>query len=156
MNQLHSRLFSLIIACLLRSLLPELLPEGTAKTLVKFLCGIAVAVTLLSPLTDARFSLPEDLPYFREEAAFAAEEGESLARESRMAVIKSACEAYILDKGAPEDPGILLDLDISSEPPHVPVSARIRGSLSPEEKETLQRLLTEDFSIPKEAQMWMP
>ena len=156
MNELRMWIFSLIIACLLRSLLPELLPEGTTKSLVKFLCGIAVTMTLLSPLTDARFSLPEDLPYFREEAAFAAEEGETLARESQMAVIKSACESYILDKGSPEDPGILLDLDISPEPPHMPVSARIQGTLSPEEKVTLQRILTEDFSIPKEAQMWMP
>lgn len=156
MNELRMWLFSLISACLLRSLLPELLPEGTAKTLVRFLCGIAVTLTLLSPLDSARFELPEDIPYFREEAAFAAEEGEALARESQVAVIKSACEAYILDKGDLEDSGILLELDIHPEPPHVPVSARIRGTLSPEEKQTLQRILTEDFSIPKEAQTWMP
>ena len=156
MNELRMWLFSLIVACLLRSLLPELLPEGGTKTLVKSVCGIAVILALLSPLASSSLSLSGDIPYFREEAAFAAEEGESLARESRMAVIKSACEAYILDKGSLEESGILLDLDISPEPPHVPVSARIRGSFSPEEKETLQRILTEDFSIPKEAQTWMP
>lgn len=156
MNELRLWLFSLMAACLLRSLLPELLPEGAVKTIVKFVCGIAVTITLLSPLGSTSFDFPEDIPYFREEAAFAAEEGETLARESRMAVIKSACEAYILDKGDLEDSGILLELDICPEPPHMPVSARIRGALSPEEKEILQRILTEDFSIPKEAQMWMP
>lgn len=156
MDNIRGYLLSLIVTCLLCTLLPELLPEGTSRTLLRFLCNLVLAVRLLSPLGNIPPELPRELPLFQEEAVSAAADGEKLARDALMTVIKEEAESYIMDKAAELGARIRPELELSQDPPHLPESVIIRGTISPEAKASLKRLLSSQFGIPEEAQLWTP
>lgn len=154
MDDLRSYLLSLILTSVICTVLPDLLRDGTAKSLIKTVCGLILAVTVLSPLRSIRLELPEELPLFQAEAAFAAEQGETLAGSALAAVICDKGEAYILDKGAQWGADIQVELTLSRD--CVPVAVTISGEISPEGRNVLQELLETQFAIPKEAQTWIP
>ena len=156
MEEIRSYLLSLILTAVICLGLPDLLREGCAKKLLKTLCGLVLAVTLLSPLGHIRLEVPQELPGFREEAALAADSGETLVREALTDVIRAEMEAYILDTGIQGAGDLRLELTLSQEPPYATVAVTLSGTLSPEEKDALQELLEIQFDIPKEAQTWIP
>ena len=156
MGQIRSYLLSVILTAVICGLLPDLLREGGIKTLLKTVCGLVLTVTVLSPLGEIRLEFPQENVLFRQEAAFAAADGEEIAHDALTAVIRSKAEAYILDKAALWDADIRVELELSREEPYEPVAARFYGEISDQNKAKLQELLVTEFAIPKEAQTWMP
>ena len=156
MEDLRRYLLSVIFASLICGLLPQILREGSAKALLKTVCGLALTGTILSPLKTFRMELPELLPSVQEEAAFAVSQGEAAAETALAQVIKSRCEAYIQDKGTALGASLRAEFQLTREPPYVPESVTISGQVSEAARSELQQLLTAEFSIPKEAQRWMP
>lgn len=156
MDEIRRYLLSVIATALICGLLPDLLRDGGTKTLVKTACGLVLTVTVFSPLKNVSPGLPDDFPSFRDSASFAAADGESLAKDAMLGVIKSKAETYILDKAAQWDADIRVDLELDGTFPYVPVAARISGTYSPMAQTEIEALLATQFEIPKEAQTWTP
>ena len=156
MDGVRSYLLSVIAVAIICGLLPELLRESGTKTLVKTACGLVLTVTVFKPLGNISIAFSDDFPDFQSNAAFAAAEGEDLARAAVTEVIKIQSEAYILDKAAQLGEEIQVEIELALEPPYVPVSVRITGDTSREARRELEALLVAQFQIPKEAQLWTP
>lgn len=132
----------------------ELAGKGAMGNLVKYLAGIFMALTILSPLV--RLELPDLTRWmttFQSEGREAAAAGAEMAEEASRELIKARLEAYILDKaaslGADVTAGVKLD-DLG-----IPESVMIRGKVPAAVKARLAWMLREDLGIGEEGQHWI-
>lgn len=148
MEALAEYLLGVIAASLICGIVSSLCPSA----LMKFLCGVFLAVTVLSPLKKvdvetyfSRHLLP------MEQAEFLTGRAEEEADAAWRHGIKEALEAYILDKA----PDLKVTVKLSEGELPVPVEITLQGNLSPAQREALANTVTEDLGIPEEAQHWI-
>ena len=154
MNGLASYILSVTAASILASIVKELAGQGTMGTLVKYLAGIFVAVSLLSPV--AKLKLPDMgawMADFSEAGNAAAAAGEEMAEEASREFIKAGVESYILDKAA--DYGAAISVDVALDETGVPESVTLRGRISPAVKGKLKLVISQELGIGKEHQYWI-
>ena len=154
MGDFQQYVLSLTAAALLGGLLLSCVPEGSARKILRLVCGILLTVTALRPLEQLRLPDPGALTgEYRQQAEAAAAMGQEMARQEAQEGIQDALEAYILDKAAE------LSLDITPElfldETGMPVSVYMEGEISPEKRRHLQSVITNDLGIPGEAQKWI-
>lgn len=155
MEDLRQYVISVVVAAILCGIVTGLIRNGTAKEIVKLVCGIFLAFTVIHPiagfdiasLSDFRFSYSED-------AAQAAALGENLADESLRDIIKTESEAYILDKAEALNAELTVEITVSDDDTPVPISAKLCGEISPYARQQLQSILQSDLGIAKENQLW--
>jgi hypothetical protein len=153
MDAWKSYVYSILVCLFCCAIVSQMVQDGRRKSLLQFLCGTAVAITVLRPLTGldlTQFLAISDLEIFAADAYVA--EGEATAGKERGLRIKQTCEAYILDKakamGADIQPEVQIDED------WLPVSVRIQGSMDPQIQKQLEHILIRDMGITKENQQW--
>lgn len=153
MEALRQYILSVVTAAMLCGIVTGLFPSGTGKQVVRLICGLFLAYTVLAPisrgelpnLTDFSLGIPE-------EAAQAVAVGENLARDSMAEIIKSETEAYILDKARSLQAEVTVEVSVNEE--NVPNSVTVSGAVSPYVRRQLQRILESDLGIAKENQKW--
>lgn len=130
--------------------------KGAATSLIRMLCGIFLALTVLAPITNIRLldfqSLTEDVS---RDGAAAVAIGEEMAAEARRTFIKEQARTYILDKAALLQLELEVEVTLSQEYPYKPESVQIRGSASPYGKTRLASAIEEGLGIRKEDQHWI-
>ncbi len=132
----------------------ELCPKGPVKNVVKTLCGMVMAVALVSPLVYSEMpSYSMNLAKYRaigEKAASAGlEETNSLSRT----IIEEECRAYILDKGKALEADITdaaVGLKWSGEGFWYPVECEIEGKYH----SGLAAAISGELGIGEEKQKW--
>ena len=144
-----------VIACALGcSIVSRIVSDGKGKEVLRMLCGILLAMTILSPFAKVD---PEELLKFSQWDLTGADvyiaEGEKMAAQAKMDSIKSSCETYILDKAKALDTDIQADISINDT--GIPVFAELYGDCDPDVRSQLQRILTTELGIPKENQKWI-
>ena len=151
----RSYVYSLVAAAVICSLLTALVGEGTAGRILKTLCGVVLALQVISPLARKELILPElpELSLF-DSADVLTEEGESRSRDALAAVIQQELEAYIQDKAAELKAEVTVEVTLNRGDPPLPESVTIRGSISPYARQQLQKILLEQLGIPKEHLEW--
>lgn len=155
MEDLRQYVISVVAAAFICGTIMGLLPKGSARELVKMICGLFLAFTVLSPISRFDFSrLAEIDDLFTDEAAQAAAMGENLNREALHAIIKAETEAYILDKAAQLNVELEVEVTVSTDDPPLPVAVSLSGSISPYARRRLEAILTDEIGIPKENQAW--
>ena len=128
----------------------------TTGSIVKMICGIFMALTMIAPLVKVRL---DDLGSYFESIKM---DGESVAQAGKLqaatelsAVIKNELETYILDKA--ESMGLDLQvsvvLDGSTDPP-VPVGVTLEGPVSAYHKRVLTRYISQYLGITEAQQTW--
>lgn len=140
-------------AVILSAILTRLAGRGPMGTLVRYLAGIFVALSVISPLRDV--DIPDFETWFgdyRYEGEQAAKAGEQLAYEKTCELIKTRVEAYILDKAA--SCGISAAVDVQLDGAGFPVSATVYGPCSPEDREKLSQIMEAELGIGREVQYW--
>lgn len=153
MSGIASYILTVTAAAMLAAIIRQLAGGGALGTLVKYLAGLFVAITVLSPLI--KLDLPDiskwlsDFKYTGQEAAAA---GENMAQDARRELIKEELEAYILDKAAAC--GVSAEVEIVLDDAHLPVSAVIRGEIPREAQEELAQMMESELGIRREAQRW--
>ena len=157
MGEIRGYLISVTAAAILCAVASTLLgKKGTIGTIGKLLCGIFLAITVVSPLTRVQlrsgYELWDDLSA---DAAAAVASGEAAAYDELRAGIKARTEAYILDKAAFYAAELSVEVTLSDEDPPIPCAVRLTGSVSPYAKQRLQQDISEELGIPKEAQIWI-
>ena len=67
-------------------------------------------------------------------------------------IIKSTCEAYILNKATELGADIHVSVSVNSQ--HIPFAARIMGEVTSDVRKQLEQILETDLGITKENQSW--
>lgn len=143
---------SIICACA-KSLVGE---KGASGKVVKLICGLFLAFTVVRPMTEIQISDFALMTYdVQMEAQAAVSTGEEFVQASLEDIIKAETEAYILDKARELDADIRVEVTVTSGAQPVPETVCINGKLSPYAKAQLKKLLEEDLGIPKEGQLWI-
>lgn len=128
----------------------------TTGSIVKMICGIFMAMTMIAPLVKVRL---DDLGTYFESIKT---DAESVAQAGRMqavaevsVVIKNELETYILDKAESMglDLRVSVEIDGSTDPP-VPVGVTLEGTLSPYHKRVLTRYISQNLGITEDHQTW--
>lgn len=153
MQQLGQYVVSLTAAALISGILLSLFPDGTMRTLLRLICGTALAVTALAPLTDLELpdfdSMMQD---YMPEAQAASDLGEAMALAEQQELIKLGLEAYILDKAEAAGCQVLPTITLDAQ--GTPVSVILTGSVTEAQRQQLEEAITNDLGIPKEDQQW--
>lgn len=146
-------MLSLISISLISGTLLRLTQDGAVKAVLKLLCGIFLAVTMIRPLVglDWERELSALLP---DSPASLVAEGERMARSSMEEIIKARSEAYILDKATSLHCPLRVEVILSRDGALIPVAAVLAGTVSPYAKGQLELILQKELGIPKESLQW--
>lgn len=144
---------AVICVSLISGTLLRLTQDGAVKAVMKLLCGIFLALTMIRPLVglDWESELAELLP---DSPASLVAEGDRMARASQAEIIKARSEAYILDKATSLHCPLRADVILSRDDNPIPVAAVLAGKVSPYAKGQLELILQKDLGIPKENLQW--
>lgn len=155
MEALRQYIISVVAAALICGIITGLFPKGAAREVMKLVCGLFLAYTVLRPMAGAELGHLEDLPFsFSSQGEAAAALGTQMAEESLAQFIKEETQAYILDKASKL--GLILEADVTLDEENIPVAVTLRGQVSPYDRSRLERMLTQDLAIAKENLQWKP
>lgn len=154
MEALRQYILSVVAAALLCGLVTGVMPSGRAKQIIRMVCGLFLAYTVLQGLTGMEWRMPHWTDLAADDARQAAALGESIGEEARAKIISEQTRAYILDKAA--DLGLALEAEVTLNEGLVPRSVTIRGQAAPYERRQLQSTIALELGIPKEKQQWIP
>lgn len=157
MEGISQYLLSVIAAAIISGIAVNIFgKKGLYASAVKLIAGLFLVVTVMSPWTKLQF---EDISsYFLDmqtDADLIVEEGEEIAVEAAVAIIKEEVEAYILDKACSLDVDIEVNVTFDTSDPLLPNAITIKGTASPYVKRQLQQMISDDLGIPKENQAWI-
>ncbi len=156
MGNIGAYLFGITVSALLCSTLLYFLGDkGGVSSAIKLLCGIIMAVSVLSPWVDVDFSglLSMDIGIL-EESQHAAAMGEFSAQKEMTKIITEKTQAYILDKAESLGASLNVTVHLTEDLPPIPCGVRLQGSVSPYGKQVLTDWITKELNIPREAQEW--
>lgn len=127
--------------------------KGSVPALLKLLCGIFLAATVIKPAVDLRiddFSLISNL--LPVDADQVVENGKEMAAKEMNRIIKEKAEAYILDKAMSLGAEVEVMIELNDG---VPVGITVKGDVSPFIKSKLSACITQDLGIEQEDQIWI-
>ena len=155
MEGLRQYVLQLTIAALSCGIINVLVKESSFRDIIKFICGLFLAMTALRPLTRIDLALLDDWSHqYSENAAEAVSAGENFARDATADIIKAECEAYILDKAAELETQVTVTVTLSDDSPPIPVAVFISGKVTPYVRLRLEEMIQQDLGITKENQLW--
>ena len=156
-TEIGKYLLSIVGAALLCGIATNLLGDkGALGAAVKLLAGIYMTLTVIAPW--GQFSLDE-VTDLKEQITADGEQitlsGQNAARDAMAESIIASTRTYILDKA--ESLGAELTVEVMLDDSQIPVpnGVRIRGNISPYNREKLSSIIETDLGIPTEAQIWM-
>lgn len=153
MEALRQYIISVVAAALLCGIVTGLMPRGRASQIIRMVCGLFLAYTVLAGLTGLDLQTPDWDVLAVTDAHQAAALGESLGEAALTQVIKEQTEAYILDKATAL--GLSLEVEVSLDESQVPQSVVLEGRASPYERQQLQNTIARELGIAKENQQWI-
>ncbi len=140
-----------VICSIVKTIVGEKTGYGKITSLI---CGIFLAVTLISPLVDLEIS---DLIVYpstiRTDAHNIAAQAYNDSRLQLRTIIKDQTEAYILDKAASINADIQVEIQLHDEEA-IPVGVVIDGNIAPYNKTVLSRYMEETLGLAEDVQIW--
>ncbi len=157
MEGLRTYFFALTAASVLCGIVTSLVPgKGAPSVLIRLISAIILTLTALKPVSGIRFDeLLRDWSWEGASAYASAETGENLAREAMAELIKSNCEAYILDKARELGLTLAVSVTLNSDQIPKPIAVTLQGAVSPYGRSRLQQIIVNDMGIAKEDQTWI-
>ena len=149
-------ILSIISAAILCAVIKGMVGEkSTNGKIVGLLCGVLMAITLITPLKDVRFyNITAFLNEIKTDSEKYIQDGQSAAGKSMADIIKAQTEAYILDKAEQMGLSITVEVVLDEKSENVPDRVTVKGQLSPYAKEVLSNFLQNELGIAKEKQKW--
>lgn len=130
--------------------------SGPIKMMVKLLCGIVLAYSLIHPIKKLKLNSVENFALtFQEEAERAVQSGKELSSEAWTESITQRIEAYIWEKAKAMDLDLVVEVKLSNDAIPVPVGVTLTGNVAPYAKKVLSDEIARDLDIPKEKQAWI-
>lgn len=154
MDSVRQYLISVVAAAIICGAVSNLIgKKGSIGGVIKFLCGLFMTITAISPLISLR--LPDELTFwdtFRNEAQAVANDGETAGSEMRTAIITEQLETYILEKA--DSLGLSVRAEVSLCDNFLPEMVIIHGTAAPYAKKKLCAFINESLGIPEDAITW--
>ena len=156
MDSVTKYLLSVAAAAIISGILSSLIGKSSAVgSLIKLLCGLFLAVTVIAPLAQIRLDdFTNYLDGLSLEANAYTGEGKDIAAKETTAIIKSNLEAYILDKAESLGLDITVSVTLNNEYPYLPQSVTVTGNTSPYARQCLSTYIENDLAIPEDRQTW--
>ena len=150
-------LLSLVTAAILCGIATSLLGnKGALGTAVKLLAGIYMTLSIVAPWGQLRLGeLSELKDQITADGERITVSGQNAAREAMAESIIASTRTYILDKAETFGAELTVEVMLDDSPIPVPNGVRIRGNISPYNREKLGSIIERDLGIPTEAQIWM-
>ncbi len=155
MGRIQEYLLAVTGAAIICSVVMRLMPKaGTAAAIGKMICGVFLAVTVISPLAKLELQYFDDITTdYRLEASKAVEEGKQQAAAEYQKVIIEKTEAYILDEA--QAMGLTVQVTVSLSDTFAPEKITLKGNASPYARKQLEAVIVRDLGIAKENQTWI-
>ena len=156
MEVLGKYILSVTSAAIVYSTLQSLLVKNSSSAiLLRTIGGLFLTFTVLAPIAELDFDAISDTPWnYSVQGNSFAEQGRQLSEDRLNEIIKTQCEAYILDKAMSYQTPMQVEITLSQDETPVPVAVYLKGSISPYAKNAIQNWLQYDMGIPKENQIW--
>lgn len=149
---IHLSATALICAVLLRLARGN----GAVKAMIKLLCGIVLAYSLIQPVKQLKLSgLERFVSEFHEDADRAVEWGKNVSAEAWAQSISQGAEAYILEKAKTMNLDLVVEVELSDDEIPVPAAVSLIGNAAPYAKTVLSNTISEELNISKENQIWI-
>ena len=156
MDAVRQYIVSVTAAALIGGIAAGLVPKGTARELVRLLCGMLLAVAVIRPLTGGNLGDLMDFSFLStQEAEATAALGESMAKQSMAQIIKEETEAYILDKAAALKAEVRVEVTVSDSGTPVLTAEVFRGEVPADVRRQLETILQTELGIARENQIWI-
>ena len=156
MEPIRAYVLRVITCCFICAVAYKLVEKNPShQRLVKMMAGMIILLTVVSPMIGVHGRLNFD--GFEEYAAQAqgyVSDGVDQYRNELADRIVRQSEAYVLEKAAQMDVELKIEIQLSDDEIPVPISARIKGNVSPFVKSKLMDLIENDLGISKERQQW--
>ena len=154
MEAIRDYILTIISAAILCAILTSIVGKSAAAPIWKLVCGIFLCFCAARPLTQNSLEPLATFPdALLEQAQSAAAMGEELYKEARLESIKQESEAYILDKAQSLQLDLFVRIHLTDS--GLPDYVTLTGSVNPQAKTKLQKILEHDLGIPKERQLWI-
>lgn len=158
MGAVRGWLLGLIGVSLVCALADALMPKGAVRRVGKLVCGLALILTVLTPLVKLNLDAGQRwLEGCLAEAEQREMELEQAVDNQMKIIIERDCAAYIVDKAAQWNVSCsaAVECERSEEGLYLPVRAEITGRFSEEERVWLAEAIAQDLGIPAQAQFYM-
>ena len=136
----------------------SLAPEGRIKKAVKFICGVAVMLSLLKGIVGFDYTAYSgSLAKYRSEAERLIGESEDDRRLLEKQYIEERCRSYILDKAGEAGLDLVsvdVELSWSTDGYWYPVEAKIEVIGDEGDRYRLSKLIESELGIPEKSQTW--
>lgn len=146
-------LLSILTVSLVCALADAMMPAGAVKKVGRLVCGLVLAAVVLTPVVT--LDLEEGRQWLESYGMEMDEQEEKLKKqvsEEMKIIIQQDYEAYIVDKAAHLGAECTAKVECSEEDGVcLPERAWISGTLSPEVREELTRILQEELGLSPEA-----
>lgn len=153
MDGLRQYVISVVSAALLCGIGVALTPKSAAGELLRLLCGVFLATTILGPIAGFDLDILAQLPQNGySEAESVSGIGIKMAADARNEIIIAQTEAYILDKASLWNAQLQAKVNVDEE--GLPAEVYLKGDASPYARQQLERILTSELGIAKENQVW--
>jgi hypothetical protein len=156
MGDIRGYLLRLIAAAMVCWMAHAMMKKDTPVAAIgKLLCGVFMALTVLSPMME--FRIPDLMAYaedYSTAAAQAAAMGQNFTNGAMTEIIKQRCASYILDKAREFGAELTVDIQVTEDFMPVPCAVTITGAVSPYARLRLGELITANLGIGEEAQFW--
>lgn len=149
-------MLSVICAALVCSILTDMSAKTSFEKLIRLLCSVFLAVTVVYPLIRYRFpGWNVDMSIFQPGDEDAVAQGEKIYFQSIASIIRTETEAYILKEAKSIGADLTVAVELDAGNPPAPESVTIRGNFEASVETTLSQLIADELGIPKEHQTWI-
>lgn len=149
-------MLSVICAALVCGILTDMSAKTSFEKLIRLLCSVFLAVTVVYPLIRYRFpGWNADMSIFQPGDEDAVAQGEKIYFQSIASIIRTETEAYILKEAKSIGADLTVAVELDAGNPPAPESVTIRGNFEASVETTLSLLIADELGIPKEHQTWI-
>lgn len=149
-------MLSVICAALVCGILTDMSAKTSFEKLIRLLCSVFLAVTVVYPLIRYRFpGWNVDMSIFQPGDEDAVAQGEKIYFQSIASIIRTETEAYILKEAKSIGADLTVAVELDAGNPPAPESVTIRGNFEASVETTLSQLIADELGIPKEHQTWI-
>lgn len=129
---------------------------SAAKMMIKLLCGIVLAYSIIQPIRQLEISdFGDVIMDYRNEADDAVQWGKNVSTEAWAESISQGVQTYILEKAKDLNLDLVVEVELSDDEFPVPVAVSLTGKAAPYAKTVLSDAISRDLNIPKENQKWI-
>ncbi len=157
MELIRTWILTVTVSALVIAGAEALMPQGSVKRVGKLTGGLILVLGILQPLVTMDYDQLYDLVNTLPAGSIRQETLDQAAQEPMKGIIEEELSAYIVDKGA--QLGLTCTARVTCEAGEdgvpLPKSVTITGAMTPDQREQLCQVITQDLGLAREDQIYI-